>query len=138
MQGFSIEKRPEVCVLLAHTIAEDAALTQAFNRFRAFGDKLTNPAITVPFAALAKLNTAEARQRFGKERFAFVSYAENKEGALLDKLEREGKLATGNESPMTLIIEAVRSGSLSLEPTPDSGSILGDRRCKIGACCFQI
>ena len=52
--------------------------------------------------------------------FALVSYAESKEYTLLYKLWTEGRFS-GREHTMRLIIDAVRSGRLSLAPRPDSG-----------------
>jgi hypothetical protein len=52
--------------------------------------------------------------------FALVAYAESREHNLLHKLFKTGGL-TGREELMPLIVEAVRSGRLRLDPGPGSG-----------------
>ena len=121
MQGFLLHQSPESCVTISRAIVGDAELKEAFHRMREFGAKLTNPPQTVPFETLAELTPQEIRQRFSDDaRFALVSYSASKEQTLIERLLHEGKVS-GDECLMALIIEAVRSGHLSLAPKPDSG-----------------
>ena len=70
--------------------------------------------------AIAKAR-AELIGRFGEGAgFALVAYSASKEYDLLLRLTQEGRF-TGSEATMELIIEAVKSGRLSLEPGPNSG-----------------
>ncbi len=121
MQGFLLHESPETCVTISRAIVGDAELKEAFQRMREFGAKLTNPPQTVPFETLAALTPEGVVKRFPRDaKFALVAYSVSKEQTLIERLTREGKLRR-DESLMALIIEAVRSGLLSLEPKPDSG-----------------
>jgi len=70
--------------------------------------------------SLAKIKTG-ALKKFGPGAgFALVAYSRSKEYDLLHELLLAGEF-TGREDTMALIIEAVRSGRLRLEPEPNSG-----------------
>jgi len=148
-QGLRLPEEAGAAVALSVAISGDTDLASAFDRFNAFDAKITNPltyvdqdellapqAGCVLFGQIAKLLprdvppnealapdsvaeiAAELGTRFGEDAgFALVAYSESKEYGLLRKL------FSGNSgvSTMQLIIDAVRSGRLSLEPRPDSG-----------------
>lgn len=121
MRGFSVQEAPEVCLALSRAIADDPSLREAFQTLRAFDARLTNPALSVSPEQMAGLTRQELGQRFAPgARFALISYSVSKEQTLIDRLVREGKVNV-DTCLMALIIDAVRSGRLKLEPRPDSG-----------------
>lgn len=119
MRGLSVHDSPEACLALSRAIMGDEALREAFRQLQAFGAALTNPGRSVSAETLAGLSPQEAASRFAHgERFALVSYSGSKEQALLERLNRE---ISPDVSLMPLMIDAVRSGRLKLEPKPGSG-----------------
>lgn len=148
-RGFALDADWPVCVLLARTVMSDAALAEAFGRFRATDARLTNPPVfvftggeparCVSCAELAALVPSDAtatnifaastlavaqsaaRKAFGAHAgFALVAYAASKEYALLYRLLESGEV-DGAQEFMPWIIAAIRSGRLRLDPPPDSG-----------------
>jgi HEAT repeat protein len=149
-KGLRLPEETATAIVLSVALSKDDRLASAFRRFNGLDAKLTNPLTYVEpgetFAPQAKLvvfdevnallpegiSLADAlagefvakvaddlKGRFGAEAgFALVAYSESKEYGLLQRLGREGKLAGAT---MELIIDAVKSGRLSLEPKPDSG-----------------
>ena len=121
MRGLTLHDSAEACAAICRAISEDVALKASFLNLREFGAKLANPATAIQFDALDGLTPQEIRQRFPDDaQFALVSYSASNEQRLIDQLNRERRL-TGNENVMALIIAAVKSGRLSLDPKPDSG-----------------
>lgn len=134
-RGFDISEKLPVCIVLAAVISQDKKLSEAFARFREFDSKLTNPPVSLSFEDIAAALPSgmsidemlepetmenirrELYPRFGNgARFALVSYSESKETAILN-----GLILPPGTSPMQVVIDAVRSGKISLEPKPDSG-----------------
>ena len=121
MNGLSLHTSAETCIAISRAIAEDAGLTASFQALRTFGAKLTNPAESPPPEAIASLTPEGIRQRFPADaRFALVSYSTSHEAVILQKLNSE-RAIPDHANLMPLIIEAVRSGRLLLDPIPDSG-----------------
>lgn len=121
MRGLALRDSAEACAAISRAISEDDALKAPFLNLREFGAKLANPATAIPFEALAALTPQDIRQRFPVgARFALIAYSASHEQSLIDRLTRERQLA-GGENVMALIIDAVKSGRLSLDPKPDSG-----------------
>jgi len=148
MRGLSLRDNPGACFILASVISRDSQLSEEFTRFREFDSKLTNPPRYVQqgeilspsaqcpsFADLAALLSADLKpaeileparldqlragslKKFGSDAgFALIAYSQSKEYDLLLK----GQF-TGRELTLELIIDAIKTGVLSLEPKPDSG-----------------
>ena len=132
-------------IVVAMVILRDPLLVEAFRRFHAFDAKLTNPPergtseqsatfqATVLFIDMAEfvgspshvLSSKEFHhigsllsERFGKNaRFALATQAASKEYDLLAPLGAQGDVTDS----MGLIIDAVKTGRLDLEPKDDSG-----------------
>jgi len=146
-RGFNVGRNPSVCVVLAAVISRDKRLSEAFARFREFDSKLTNPSVCIDPETSVRLSrclsfqdvatvlpsemsiddilepetteniNSELQRRFGKNAgFALVSYSESRESDIL-----HGLILPTGKSPMQVIIDAVRSGRLSLKPKPNSG-----------------
>ena len=121
MRGLMLHDSTEACAAISRAISENAALRASFLNLREFGAKLANPVTAIQFATLTGLNPQDIRQRFPEDaRFALISYSASNEQQLIERLTRERRL-TGDENVMALIIAAVKSGRLSLDPKPDSG-----------------
>ena len=121
MQGFHLHESPEACIAISRAIMEDEKLRSEAKYIWSFGSKLTNPSSTVAVEQLAKLTPEQVRQRFpGDAKFALIAYSVSKENALIDLCVRE-RLVSPDTNLMALIIDAVRSGKLSLEPKLASG-----------------
>ncbi|MHC4917932.1 MAG: hypothetical protein ACYTGB_20865, partial [Planctomycetota bacterium] len=96
--GLSLSKDLPVCLVLAATIAGDSGLSAAFARMREFNSKICNPPVYIDPAGTPAPP---------------VRCASFSEVAAL--------LPAGVEGTMKLVIDAVKSGRLKLEPRPDSG-----------------
>jgi len=140
-QGISAEDDLPSCMVLAATISRTPELSEAFTRFRNFDASLTNPQMsTLSFDKLAELlphgktiaemldseivekTRAAIEKHYGKDRtLALISYSESKEYDTLEELFGSGLIEPGPEGTMQAIIDAIKSGRLSLEPKPDSG-----------------
>ncbi len=148
-QGFSIAKNTPVYVIFAAIISRDEELAHAFRRLREFDGKLTNPPVYIDPdkawaapaycisiddfsdvapdgmtieelldpAILEKIKTGLLQRFKTSAGFALVSYSSSKEYNLLVN----EKIDMGKNNSMQLIIDAIKSGRILLEPKPDSG-----------------
>ncbi len=151
MSGMELAENAPLAITIAAVIAQDPKLEEAFNAYNRFDAKLTNPPVYIKpgivFAlpekcvlvselikdlppgknldwilkpeSVKKIKTSLLKKYGDKTGFALTAFSRSKEYDMLVKYYRSGG-SPGNNT-LDVIIGAITSGAVNLEPKPDSG-----------------